>query len=97
MDVLGSITPLFTPNPRIRLIQLIGFCASLITFLYSHVPLIQFDPCKAKSQFLESLRWLSYENINYIGYRRYFFILRDINHHFYNCLYFSGLVWYEKL
>ncbi|KAK7373326.1 hypothetical protein VNO80_06728 [Phaseolus coccineus] len=62
--VLGSIIPLFIPNSRIRPIRLIGLCASLITFLYSPVPRIQFDPSTAKSQFVESLRWLPYENIN---------------------------------
>nr|YP_010627563.1 NADH dehydrogenase subunit 4 [Rhodiola crenulata]WBN94463.1 NADH dehydrogenase subunit 4 [Rhodiola crenulata]WBN94484.1 NADH dehydrogenase subunit 4 [Rhodiola wallichiana] len=63
--VLGSITPLFIPNSRIRPIRLIGLCASLITFLYPPVPRIQFDPSTAKSQFVESLRWLPYENINF--------------------------------
>ncbi|KAK6117451.1 hypothetical protein DH2020_048811 [Rehmannia glutinosa] len=62
--VLGSITPLFIPNSRIRPIRLIGLCASLITFLYPPVLRIQFDPSTAKSQFVESLRWLPYENIN---------------------------------
>nr|YP_011021742.1 NADH dehydrogenase subunit 4 [Meniocus linifolius]WQM22041.1 NADH dehydrogenase subunit 4 [Meniocus linifolius] len=66
--VLGSITPLFIPNSRIRPIRFIGLCASLITFLYSPVPRIQFDSSTAKSQFVESLRWLPYENINfYLG------------------------------
>nr|YP_010944374.1 NADH dehydrogenase subunit 4 [Lavandula angustifolia]WLW42260.1 NADH dehydrogenase subunit 4 [Lavandula angustifolia] len=66
--VLGSITPLFIPNSRIRPIRLIGLCASLITFLYPPVLRIQFDPSTAKSQFVESLRWLPYENINfYLG------------------------------
>jgi len=66
--VLGSITPLFIPNSRIRPIRLIGLCASLITFLYSLVLWIQFDPSTAKFQFVESLRWLPYENINfYLG------------------------------
>ncbi|KAI3664449.1 hypothetical protein L1987_89023 [Smallanthus sonchifolius] len=66
--VLGSITPLFIPNSRIRPIRLIGLCASLITFLYSPVLRIQFDPSTAKSQFVESLRWLPYENIHfYLG------------------------------
>nr|WHE10464.1 NADH dehydrogenase subunit 4 [Myoxanthus exasperatus] len=63
--VLGSITPLFIPNSRIRPIRLIGLCASLITFLYPPVPRIQFDPSTAKSQFVESLRWLPYENIHF--------------------------------
>ncbi|KAI5653997.1 hypothetical protein M9H77_31184 [Catharanthus roseus] len=66
--VLGSITPLFIPNSRIRPILLIGLCVSLITFLYPLVLRIQFDPSTAKSQFVESLRWLPYENINlYLG------------------------------
>lgn len=64
--VLGSITPLFIPNSRIRPIRLIGLCASLITFLYPPVPRIQFDPSTANSQFVESLIWLPYENINLI-------------------------------
>nr|YP_009382072.1 Nad4 [Utricularia reniformis]ART31832.1 Nad4 [Utricularia reniformis] len=63
--VLGSITPLFIPNSRIRPIRLIGLCASLITFLYPPVLRIQFDPSTAKSQFVESLRWLPYENIHF--------------------------------
>lgn len=37
-------------------------------FLYSPVLRIQFDPSTAKSQFVESLRWLPYENIHfYLG------------------------------
>ena len=65
--VLGSITPLFIPNSRMS-IRLIGLCTSLITFLYPIVPRIQFDPSTAKSQFVESLRWLPYENIHlYMG------------------------------
>ena len=37
-------------------------------FLYPPVPRIQFDPSTAKSQFVESLRWLPYENIHlYMG------------------------------
>lgn len=63
--VLGSITPLFIPNSRRRPIRLIGLCASLITFLYPPVPRIQFDPSTAKSQFVESLRWLPYSNIHF--------------------------------
>ncbi|VAH11121.1 unnamed protein product [Triticum turgidum subsp. durum] len=66
--VLGSITPLLIPNSSIRPIRLIGLCISLITFLYPPVPRIQFDPSTAKSQFVESLQWLPYENIHlYMG------------------------------
>lgn len=64
--VLGSILLLFLPNSRIRLIRLIGLCASLLTFLYSLVLWIQFDPSTAKFQFVESLRWLPYENIHLV-------------------------------
>ncbi|KAF6989244.1 hypothetical protein CFC21_006596 [Triticum aestivum] len=66
--VLGSITPIFIPNSSIRPIRLIGLCVSLITFLYPPIPRIQFDPSTAKYQFVESLRWLPYENIHlYMG------------------------------
>lgn len=64
--VLGSITLLFIPNSRIRLIRFIGLCTSLITFLYSLVLWIQFDPSTATFQFVESLRWLPYENIHFL-------------------------------
>nr|QPK67103.1 NADH dehydrogenase subunit 4 [Monsonia marlothii] len=63
--VLGSIILLFIPNSRIRLIRFIGLSASLITFLYSLVLWIQFDPSTAKFQFVESFRWLPYENIHF--------------------------------
>nr|AKJ25708.1 NADH dehydrogenase subunit 4 [Erodium texanum] len=63
--VLGSIILLFIPNSRIRLIRFMGLSASLITFLYSLVLWIQFDPSTAKFQFVESFRWLPYENIHF--------------------------------
>nr|QPK67106.1 NADH dehydrogenase subunit 4 [Erodium chrysanthum]QPK67107.1 NADH dehydrogenase subunit 4 [Erodium gruinum] len=63
--VLGSIILLFIPNSRIRLIRFIGLSASLLTFLYSLVLWIQFDPSTAKFQFVESFRWLPYENIHF--------------------------------
>ncbi|KAJ1681557.1 hypothetical protein LUZ63_023222 [Rhynchospora breviuscula] len=66
--VLGSIILLFIPNSSIRLIRLIGLCVSLLTFLYSLVLWIKFDPSTAKFQFVESVRWLPYENIHlYMG------------------------------
>ncbi|KAJ4802852.1 NADH-ubiquinone oxidoreductase chain 4 [Rhynchospora pubera] len=66
--VLGSIILLFIPNYSIRLIRLIGLCVSLLTFLYSLVLWIKFDPSTAKFQFVESVRWLPYENIHlYMG------------------------------
>ena len=66
--VLGSIIPLSIPNSRIRLIRFIGLCASLLTFSYPPVPRIQFDSPTAESQFVGTIRWLPYENINfYLG------------------------------
>lgn len=66
--VLGSIILLFIPNSRIRLIRFIGLCASLLTFLYSLVLWIQFDSSTAEFQFVGTIRWLPYENINlYMG------------------------------
>ena len=62
--VLGSIIPLSIPNSRIRLIRFIGLCASLLTFSYPPVPRIQFDSPTAESQFVGTIRWLPYENIN---------------------------------
>nr|QJS35652.1 NADH dehydrogenase subunit 4 [Taxus cuspidata] len=66
--VLGSIILLFIPNSRIRLIRFIGLCVSLLTFLYSLVLWIQFDSSTAEFQFVGTIRWLPYENINlYMG------------------------------
>lgn len=66
--LLGSIILFVIPDPRIRLIRSIGLCTSLITFLYSLFFWIQFDNSTAKFQFVETIRWLPYSNINfYIG------------------------------
>nr|QPZ85260.1 NADH dehydrogenase subunit 4 [Myuroclada maximowiczii] len=66
--LLGSIILFVIPDPRIRLIRSIGLCTSLITFLYSPLFWIQFDNSTAKFQFVETIRWLPYSNINfYIG------------------------------
>nr|QXE43937.1 NADH dehydrogenase subunit 4 [Ginkgo biloba] len=62
--VLGSIIPLSIPNSRIRLIRFLGLCASPLTFSYPLVPRIRFDSPTAESQFVETIRWLPYENIN---------------------------------
>uniref|UniRef100_A0A0R0C7N6 NADH-ubiquinone oxidoreductase chain 4 n=1 Tax=Glycine max TaxID=3847 RepID=A0A0R0C7N6_SOYBN len=67
--LLGSIILFVIPDPRIRLIRSIGLCTSLITFLYSLLPRIQFENSTAKFQFVETIRWLPYSNINfYIGW-----------------------------
>ena len=94
--VLGSITPLFIPNSRIRPIRLIGLCSyyffvspcssDTIRSFYGQISICG-KPSMAslwKHQFL-------------FGYRRYLFILRDIDHISDPYLHFSGLVWYEKL
>ncbi|KAL4187252.1 hypothetical protein AMTRI_Chr09g38130 [Amborella trichopoda] len=66
--LLGSILLFVIPDPRIRLIRSIGLYTSLITFLYSLLPWIQFENSTPKFQFVESIRWLPYSNINfYIG------------------------------
>nr|YP_009775875.1 NADH dehydrogenase subunit 4 [Bartramia patens]QJA16101.1 NADH dehydrogenase subunit 4 [Bartramia patens] len=66
--LLGSIILFVIPDPRIRLIRSIGLCTSLITFPYSLFFWIQFDNSTAKFQFVETIRWLPYSNINfYIG------------------------------
>ncbi|KAF6169504.1 hypothetical protein GIB67_013204 [Kingdonia uniflora] len=64
--VLGSITPLFIPNSRVRPIRLLGLCLSLLTFLYPLAPWIRFDPSTAKFQFVESIQWLPYSNIHFL-------------------------------
>nr|YP_009047467.1 NADH dehydrogenase subunit 4 [Buxbaumia aphylla]AGN74258.1 NADH dehydrogenase subunit 4 [Buxbaumia aphylla]AHG58862.1 NADH dehydrogenase subunit 4 [Buxbaumia aphylla] len=66
--LLGSIILFVIPDPRIRLIRSIGLCTSLMTFLYSLSFWIQFDNSTARFQFVETIRWLPYSNINfYIG------------------------------
>nr|QPK67110.1 NADH dehydrogenase subunit 4 [Pelargonium transvaalense] len=62
--LLGILALLFIPNSRIRLIRMIGLSSSLLTFLYSLVLWIFFDPSTAKFQFVESFRWLPYENLS---------------------------------
>nr|YP_009531811.1 NADH dehydrogenase subunit 4 [Leiosporoceros dussii]AXZ70965.1 NADH dehydrogenase subunit 4 [Leiosporoceros dussii] len=66
--LLGSIILFVIPDSRIQLIRSIGLCTSLITFLYSLFFWIEFDNSTAKFQFVESIQWLPYSNINfYIG------------------------------
>nr|YP_002860278.1 NADH dehydrogenase subunit 4 [Nothoceros aenigmaticus]ACC86801.1 NADH dehydrogenase subunit 4 [Nothoceros aenigmaticus] len=66
--LLGSIILLVIPDSRIQLIRSIGLRTFLITFLYSPFLWIEFDNSTAKFQFVESIRWLPYSNINfYIG------------------------------
>nr|QIA60968.1 NADH dehydrogenase subunit 4 [Scapania griffithii] len=68
LPLLGSLIILVIPNSRVRLIQGITIWTSLITFLYSLFFWIRFENDTAKFQFVETIRWLPYPNINfYIG------------------------------
>jgi proton-translocating NADH-quinone oxidoreductase chain M len=68
LPLLGSLIILVIPNSRVRLIQGITIWTSLITFLYSLSFWIRFENDTAKFQFVETIRWLPYSNINfYIG------------------------------
>jgi NADH:ubiquinone oxidoreductase subunit 4 (subunit M) len=68
LPLLGSLIILVIPNSRVRLIQGITIWTSLITFLYSLFFWIRFENDTAKFQFVETIRWLPYSNINfYIG------------------------------
>jgi NADH-ubiquinone oxidoreductase chain 4 len=68
LPLLGSLIILVIPNSRVRLIQGITIWTSLITFLYSLSFRIRFENDTAKFQFVETIRWLPYPNINfYIG------------------------------
>nr|YP_010015206.1 NADH dehydrogenase subunit 4 [Wiesnerella denudata]QIA59806.1 NADH dehydrogenase subunit 4 [Wiesnerella denudata]QOI14339.1 NADH dehydrogenase subunit 4 [Wiesnerella denudata] len=68
LPLLGSLIILVIPNSRVRLIRGITIWTSLITFLYSIFFWIRFENDTAKFQFVETIRWLPYSNINfYIG------------------------------
>nr|YP_009675913.1 NADH dehydrogenase subunit 4 [Ptilidium ciliare]QDE12715.1 NADH dehydrogenase subunit 4 [Ptilidium ciliare]QIA60098.1 NADH dehydrogenase subunit 4 [Ptilidium ciliare var. pulcherrimum] len=68
LPLLGSLIILVIPNSRVRLIRGITIWTSLITFLYSLFFWIRFENDTAKFQFVETIRWLPYPNINfYIG------------------------------
>nr|QIA60719.1 NADH dehydrogenase subunit 4 [Riccardia latifrons] len=68
LPLLGSLIILVIPNSRVRLIRSITIWTSLITFLYSLSFWIRFENDTAKFQFVETIRWLPYPNINfYIG------------------------------
>nr|WRK84383.1 Nad4 [Phylloglossum drummondii] len=63
--LLGSIIIFAIPDSRIRLIQSIGLCTSLITFLYPLIFWVRFDNSTAKFQFVQTIRWLPDSNINF--------------------------------
>ena len=55
IPVLGSMIPMCIPHNRIRLIRVIGICASLLTLSYPIFPLIQFDASTASFQFVVTM------------------------------------------
>ena len=66
--LLGALLVLAIPGSRIRLIRSIGLCITLITFVYSLLFWVRFDNSTAQFQFVETIHWLPYSNINcYIG------------------------------
>uniref|UniRef100_UPI0031F424D8 NADH dehydrogenase subunit 4L n=1 Tax=Zygnema cf. cylindricum TaxID=3142258 RepID=UPI0031F424D8 len=66
--LLGAILVLAIPGSRIRLIRSVGFCITLIPFVYSLLFWIRFDNSTPNFQFVETIHWLPYSNINfYIG------------------------------
>nr|YP_010881029.1 NADH dehydrogenase subunit 4 [Apopellia endiviifolia]WIA66162.1 NADH dehydrogenase subunit 4 [Apopellia endiviifolia]WIA66203.1 NADH dehydrogenase subunit 4 [Apopellia endiviifolia] len=68
LPLLGSLILVIPNSSRVRLIRGITIWTSLITFLYSLSFWIRFENDTAKFQFVETIRWLPYPNINfYIG------------------------------
>lgn len=68
LPLLGAILLIAIPNSNTRTIQSVGFCISLFTFLYSLLFWIQFDNSTPNFQFVQTLEWLPYFNLNfYIG------------------------------
>jgi Type II intron maturase len=66
--LLGAVLVLAIPGSRIRLIRSVGFGISLICFVYSLLFWIRFDNSTPHFQFVETIHWLPYSNINfYIG------------------------------
>jgi len=66
--LIGAFVLLAIPNSQIRMIQTFGLTVSLITFIYSLFFWIQFDNSTPHFQFVQTLYWLPYFNINcYIG------------------------------
>lgn len=64
--LLGSLLVSFAPDSKIRTIRSVGLCTSLITFIYSLFFWLQFDNSTPKFQFVETIEWLPYSNINFV-------------------------------
>jgi proton-translocating NADH-quinone oxidoreductase chain M len=64
--ILGCFLLLLIPGSKIRTIQTLGLCTSLIVFLYSLFFWLYFDDSTSKFQFVELIHWLPYSNINFV-------------------------------
>jgi NADH-ubiquinone oxidoreductase chain 4 len=66
LPLIGSLLVSIVPDSSIRTIRSLGLCTSLITFIYSLFFWLQFDNSTPKFQFLETIQWLPYSNINFV-------------------------------
>nr|YP_008816027.1 NADH dehydrogenase subunit 4 [Closterium baillyanum]AGZ90243.1 NADH dehydrogenase subunit 4 [Closterium baillyanum] len=64
--IIGSLLLLTQPDSKIRTIRSVGLCTSLITFIYSLFFWLQFDNSTPLFQFVETIQWLPYSNINFV-------------------------------
>nr|YP_009755788.1 NADH dehydrogenase subunit 4 [Gonatozygon brebissonii]QIQ23066.1 NADH dehydrogenase subunit 4 [Gonatozygon brebissonii] len=64
--LIGSLILSCVPDSKVRTIHAIGFCTSLITFIYSLFFWLQFENSTALFQFLETIDWLPTSNINFV-------------------------------
>lgn len=64
--LLGALFVSFITESKIRTIRIVGLCTSLITFLYSLFFWLEFDNSTPKFQFVETIQWLPYSNINFV-------------------------------
>ncbi|GJP48043.1 hypothetical protein CLOM_g7282 [Closterium sp. NIES-68] len=64
--LLGGLFVSFITESKIRTIRIVGLCTSFITFLYSLFFWLEFDNSTPKFQFVETIQWLPYSNINFV-------------------------------
>ena len=64
--LLGSLLVSIIPDSKIRTIRSVGLCTSLLIFIYSLFFWIQFNNSTAKFQFVETIHWLPFSNINFV-------------------------------
>ena len=68
LPLLGALVVLAIPNARTQFIRALGLSISCITFLYSLVFWIQFDPSTPHFQFVDTVNWLPKYSIQlYMG------------------------------